>query len=210
MKYRLKSAVIPIIVANIAIFVLQIFLGNWFTSSFMLVQNQVFVRPWILLTSMFLHAGTFHIFFNMYVLLMFGSLVEQKLGPKRFLFIYFLAGILSGFVSSFIYPAALGASGAIMGILGVIIVLMPELQVLLFFVIPMSLRQAAVLIALVEIFMIFVPSGIANIAHLVGMAVGLLYGFYLLKQRGKFRKRLSSKTHLGRNDIKEYLRSGRI
>jgi len=69
----------------------------------------------------------------MYALLIFGPLIESKIGSKRFIMIYFISGLLAGIGSTFFYAKALGASGAIMGILGVTIVMMPNLRVLLFF-----------------------------------------------------------------------------
>ena len=153
----------------------------------------------------------------MYVLFMFGPLIEQKIGPKKFLFIYLAAGIIASFLSSLLYPIilntplrALGASGAIMGILGVVIILMPDLKVLFFFMIPMTLRTAAVIIAFIEVFGIFAVPGIANMAHLIGMACGLLYGLRLKKQKTQFNKKFYSKTHLDTEDIEDYFKSGRI
>ncbi|MFH2027927.1 MAG: rhomboid family intramembrane serine protease [Nanoarchaeota archaeon] len=210
---KLKTVVMPLIVINVVFFILQMVLdkiGIPFTQSLMLVGGDVFTRPWILVTSMFLHSGIGHIFFNMYVLLMFGALVEQRIGGKRFLFIYFLSGIAASFLSSFFYASALGASGAIMGIMGVIIMLMPDLKVLFFFLIPMPLWIAAIVIALMDVFGVFFPSGIGNIAHLVGMAVGLLYGIYLKKEKIKFQSKFTSKTHLDVDDLEEYVKTGRI
>lgn len=217
MRYRTRSVVIPLVLANIGIFILQVVLGQWFTESFLLASDSVLVRPWILITSMFLHANVTHILFNMYVLFIFGPLLEQRIGPKRFLYIYFLSGIIAGIVSSLFYPLvlgtplrALGASGAIMGILGVIIMLMPNLKVLFFFIIPMPLWIAAIIFAAIDIFGIFYPSGIANVAHLTGLACGLLYGMYLKKQKRHFNRRFSSRSTMDADDIEDYLRSGKI
>ncbi|NQV09095.1 rhomboid family intramembrane serine protease [Candidatus Woesearchaeota archaeon] len=215
MKIKFQSAVIPIIIANIVVFVLQLVLGTGFTESFMLISKEVFMRPWILVTSMFLHANINHLLFNMYALFIFGPLIEQRIGKKRFLFIYFLSGIVAALISTFFYHSALGASGAIMGILGVTIMLLPDLQVLLFFFIPMSMRTAGVIFALIDIFGIFVPSGVANIAHLVGLSLGIIYGYYLLKQKKAFKKRFERKVHtnsieMGKDDINDYLRHGKL
>lgn len=210
MKFEIKNAVVPLVLLNIVFFGLQTALGRGFTTSFMLVSNDVFTRPWILLTSMFLHGGAYHLLFNMYVLYIFGPLLEQRIGAKRFLLIYLASGIIAAFLSSFFYHSSLGASGAIMGMLGVLIILMPELRLLLFFVVPMPLWVAAIAIALIDLFGVFFPSGIGNIAHLVGMGCGLLYGLRLKKQKKKFNKKFSSKKHLGSEDIDEYLKTGRI
>ncbi|RJQ15490.1 rhomboid family intramembrane serine protease [Candidatus Woesearchaeota archaeon] len=209
MKF-LKSAVVMLISFNIAIFILQFIFGNAFTNQGVLLSSDVWIRPWTLITSMFLHSSIFHLVFNMYVLLIFGSLLESKIGTKRFLLIYFVSGILAGIVSTFFYPAVLGASGAIMGVMGVIIIIMPDLKVLFFFAIPMPLWVASLVIVLIDVVGIFVPSGIANIAHLAGLAVGLLYGLTLRKEKKIYHKKFSSKRHLQDEDIDEYFKSGRI
>ena len=210
MKLEIKTAVLPLLAVTVAIFLLQMVLGSSFTNYFMLISSDIFSRPWILLTSMFLHGGINHIFYNMYGLFLFGTLLEQRIGAKRFLFIYLFSGIAASFLSSFFYARALGASGAIMGIIGTLIVLMPELRLLFFFLIPMSLWVAGIIYAILDLFGVFFPSGVGNIAHLIGMSCGLLYGIYLKKEKKKFEKKFSSKKHLEKDDIEEYLRTGRI
>ena len=217
MKFEIRNAVVPLLVLNIVFFVLQMVLGRIFTNAFILISGDIITRPWILITHMFLHGSPYHLLFNMYVLFLFGPLLENRIGTKRFFLIYFLSGIIAAIASSLIYPfifnepfIALGASGAIMGMLGVIIILMPDLRVLFFFVVPMQLWMAAIILALIDVFGIFYPMGIANIAHLVGMGCGLLYGLNLKKEKRKFTKKFSSKTNLDSTDIDEYLRSGKI
>lgn len=81
---------------------------------------------WRLVTAMFLHAGVLHIAFNMLALWWLGSVVEQALGPLRFLLVYFstgLAGSAGALVISGLYTPTVGASGAIFGILGALLVL---------------------------------------------------------------------------------------
>jgi len=206
-----RSVVLPIIGANVIIFLLQLVLGGWFTDAFVLRAGDLLARPYTLLTSMFLHGGVDHILFNMYVLFIFGTLLEQRIGQKRFMFIYFASGILAALISQFIYPAALGASGAIMGMMGVVIMIMPRLKVLFFFFIPMPLWVAGIVIAVIDILGVFIPGGgVANVAHLVGLACGLVYGYSLKKQKKRFHRRFKHKTEMNSDDIEEYLRSGRI
>src|SRR3989344_1861903 len=207
-QFELRTIVIPIIVANITMFVLQFVLGNSFTNRLLLESQDIYSRPWILITSMFLHSGFNHILFNMYGLLIFGPLLEQKIGPKRFLLIYLISGIFAGFFASFFYDRALGASGAIMGMLGTLIILMPDLKLLMFFVIPMPLWVAGIFWLLIDTFGIFVPSGVGNIAHLAGMGLGLLYGLYLKKESRKYHKKFEKKKHLSEFDMDEYLKTG--
>jgi hypothetical protein len=205
---KIRTAIIPIIIVNVVIFIFQIALGDWFTRAFMLVGPDIFARPWILLTSMFLHADPFHLFFNMYVLFLFGPMIEHKIGPKRFIFIYLLAGLVAGFVSSFIYLNALGASGAIYGILGMVMILMPHLKVMpLFIPIPMDLWKALLIFVFLDL---FVFSHVAVAAHIVGAVCGILYALYLKKQKISFERRFESKTHMDADDVEEFLRTGRI
>ena len=109
MRQKIQSAVPILIIINVIAFAIQM-LNNNFTTSFMLVSKDILTRPWILITSMFLHGSPNHLFFNMYALFMFGTLIERKIGIKRFLMLYFTAGILAAFIPT--YEAALGASGA--------------------------------------------------------------------------------------------------
>lgn len=209
MQLRIRNAVIPLLLGNIIFFILQQLITG-FTGSLALVQGEIFARPWILVTHMFLHGGFAHLFFNMYALFLFGPLLEQKIGTKRFLMVYFVAGIIAAFFSSFIYQSAVGASAAIMGMLGALIIVRPNLRLLFFFAIPMKLWVAGIIWAALDIFGIFYPSGVANIAHLIGLGVGILFG-YLWKTKSKqFQRKFSKKKHLEDDDIQQYLTSGRI
>ena len=209
MKYKIKSAIMPLIAANVIFFILQMTVKN-FTESFILVGNDVFSRPWILLTSMFLHGGVYHLLVNMYVLAMFGSILEQRIGAKRIVLLYFSSGLLASFLSSFFYARALGASGAIYGVIGALIIIMPGLQLLFFFLIPTPLWLAGIIYVMIDVFGVFFPSGTGNIAHLIGIAFGLGYGLYLKKQSIAYRRRFASKKHLNKDEIEEYLKTGRI
>lgn len=209
MKYEIKSAIMPLLAVNLIFFILQISVKN-FTESFILIGGDVFSRPWILLTSMFLHGGVYHLLINMYVLSMFGNILEQRIGTKRFVLLYFSSGLLASFLSSFFYARALGASGAIYGVIGALIIIMPELQLLFFFLIPTPLWLVGIIYILIDVFGVFFPSGTGNIAHLIGIAFGLVYGLYLKKQSVEYRRRFASKKHLDKNEIEEYLKTGRI
>lgn len=218
----MRNAVLPLVLANIAIFVLQASLGDWFTNAFLLQPAKVLTEPWILVTSMFLHAGPNHLFFNMIVLYMFGPLVERRIGTKRFLIMYFVSGIAAAIAFALYSQSnALGASGAIMGLLGVTIMLFPDLQVLFLFFIPMTLRTAGIIIAIID-FLGLVGiggGGIANISHLAGLAIGIGYGYILIRKGGGASHRIrmkrassSPRTREGviemtDEDVDEYLRN---
>ncbi|MEK6847588.1 MAG: rhomboid family intramembrane serine protease, partial [Nanoarchaeota archaeon] len=144
---------------------------------------------WTFLTSMFMHAGFFHLFVNMLSLLFIGSLVEKILGKKRYIYFYVISGILAGlfFVfSSLILSAdmntfAVGASGALFALVGLLTLLTPNLPVYVMFIpIPIKMKYAAPGI-LILLWLISVAGNlpIGNTAHLGGLLAGLVYGVYL-------------------------------
>jgi len=216
----MRNVVFKLLGINIVVFILQIVLGTGFTELFLLDSSRLLFEPWRLVTSMFLHGDLNHLFFNMYGLFLFGSFLEPKIGSKRFLWVYLCSGLLAGLLGSFVYARALGASGALMGIIGLMIIVMPQLRLLFFFVIPMPLWVAGVIWVAIDTVGIFIPNGVANIAHLVGMAAGLGYGLYMKKKgmlhtptthvRAESSYSHSSKIELNDEDINEYLRTGRL
>jgi len=176
----------------IGIMFLIFFLQNLLPSlpaSFALNVGQISQQPWTLVTHMFLHGGPYHLFINMLVLFFFGPEIERRLGTNKFLQIFFVAGIAAalGFTGfSYVRLAtggaqlpirAVGASGAIFGILGSLAIIAPNLRVLLFFIIPLKLKHALVLITVVELLILTQNTPIASSAHLAGLAVGLFYGY---------------------------------
>ncbi len=102
-----------------------------------LVPAQLLAHPaslWVtIFTSMFLHGGWFHILSNMWVLLIFGDNVEDRLGGTRYLIFYLLSGVAAALLEAFILPTSLvptiGASGAIAGVLGAYLVLYPRAKI---------------------------------------------------------------------------------
>ncbi|HTY44197.1 MAG TPA: rhomboid family intramembrane serine protease [Patescibacteria group bacterium] len=158
---------------------------------------------WTFLTSMFMHASFLHIFANMLSLLFVGSLIERILGKKRYLFFYIAAGLFAGifFVIASFFLAnyfnlpgdfntyAVGASGAIFGLVGLLMLLTPNLPVYMFFIpIPIKMKYAApVMLIILWIISITANVGIGNTAHLGGLIFGLIYGVYL-------RRRYKNKT----------------
>ena len=151
------------------------------TGNFMLISSEVLIRPWILLTSIFLHSNILHLIYNLFALALFGTLLEKIIGSKKFILLFIISGVLAGIGSCFIYNAALGASGAIFGILGCLIILRPK-GVVFVYGLPMPLFIAAFVWIALDIFGLFAPDNIANLAHLVGLAIGLIYGCTIRKK----------------------------
>ncbi|HLE47107.1 MAG TPA: rhomboid family intramembrane serine protease [Candidatus Thermoplasmatota archaeon] len=145
------------------------------------------MRPWSPFTATMSHspvrAG--HIIFNGLALYFFGPHIELRFGRVHFLTFFLAAGAASSIIQAVIAPnPALGASGAIMGIIGLTIILEPKARILMFpFPTPIPLWVAGILFALIDVAgAMSGSSGIGNFAHLAGMALGLAWG-YVLKQR---------------------------
>lgn len=216
---RIKNATSTLIIINVIIFLLQQIIPN-FTNAFVLIPKDVLIRPWILITSMFLHGTPTHLLFNMIGLFFFGQLLENVIGTKRFLSIYFGSGLLAAIGAIIFYPLTLGpqgwiiqllgASGGLMGVLGVVVVLMPNIKVLVYFMFPMPIWVACILWIIMDTLGIFFPTGTANIAHLVGLGTGLLYGYSLKGKKKKISKKINSKNYLTEDDMEEYMTSGRL
>ena len=139
-----------------------------------------------------MHGGIFHLFVNMLSLFFIGSLVEKILGQKRYLWFYLISGLFAGlfFVLSSLVLAsdfsayAVGASGALFGLVGLLVLLTPNLPVYIMFIpIPIKMKYAAPgLLVVLWIISATTNVGIGNTAHLGGLIAGLTYGLYLRKR----------------------------
>lgn len=141
------------------------------------------LEPWTFITSIFLHADFVHLFFNVFALFFFGIYLERVIGNRAFAALFFVSGAVGnlGYLVTSMNPyvPAIGASGAIYGVIGALAVISPSLLVYVYGFIPVPMALAAVMWALIDLAGLFVPSGVAHGAHLGGMVVGVLYGAYL-------------------------------
>ena len=105
--------------ANIGVYFLQQTVDVVNYALFVFVPQLVLRRPWTLVTYMFLHAGTMHLVFNMLGLFFFGPRVEERLGSRSFLYLYFISGITGALLSLFMGQTAqiIGASGGVFGVM---------------------------------------------------------------------------------------------
>lgn len=160
-------------------FILQLVLPV-FTDLFVLNQLS-FVQPWRFVSAIFLHGDLAHILYNTFALALFGSMLERLIGSRRFMIIFFVTGILANGVSVFFYPSSLGASGAIFGIIGALIIIRPTLVVWAFGL-PMPIFIAGILWGIGDLvgalsYLSGNPAdSTGNIAHLSGMLFGLVFG----------------------------------
>ena len=149
---------------------------------------------WQLATYGFLHGGSVHLIFNMFMLWMFGRELELIMGPRRFLTYYMTCVIGAGIVQLTVsalqgspYPVV-GASGGVFGLLLAFGMTFPDRMIMLLFPpIPMKAKYMVVLFGILELYLGLSgrAPGIANFAHLGGM----LFGFLLLQRWKKARRR---------------------
>ncbi len=175
-----KFYTIWLCLACIIVFVIQTIIPS-ITEMFMLTPNAL-AQPWQFLTAVFLHGGIAHLLYNLVALLMFGLILEQIIGSRKFIIFYLLAGIFANICSFLVYPnqSGLGASGAIMGIIGVVAVLKPTMTIWLYNL-PMPMFVGAIIWVGGSVLGIFGfgDQSIGYAAHLSGIFIGLIYGFYL-------------------------------
>ena len=163
------------------------------------VESQFFI--WQFFTYMFIHSGgIFHILFNMMLLWMFGSELEQLWQKKFFLKYYLVCGAGSAliyFIGVKLYTVfspegagvleapVVGASGAVFGLLLAYALIFGERMILFMFIFPMKARHFAILVAAIELLSVLnsgFGSPVANLAHLGG----LISGFVFLKGNAFF------------------------
>lgn len=195
--YALKLVAICIIV-----FIIQNIYAS-LTDQFSLESSSFLSRPWTIITYIFLHGSFEHLFYNMIALGLFGSILENIIGGKKFLLIFFISGIIAGIGSLIFYSSSIGASGAIYGILGVLAVLRPKMAVYVEFI-PLPMALAVIFWAAGDLLGLFYPSDlIGHGAHLFGLIFGLIYGMYLRKEFGE-RKVKEHKEEINDEEIRNW------
>jgi hypothetical protein len=197
MKYY---ALILVLICTV-VFILQQFLP--ITDPLALISSQVLSRPWTLITYMFLHASVSHILYNMVALGLFGFILENIIGSKRFLAIYFLSGIIAGLGTILFYTASIGASGAIFGVLGTLGIIRSRMVVFVSYV-PMPMALAVILWAAGSVFGLFYPSDVAYAGHLFGLIPGLVAGLLLRKRFKEMPKKKKRKEEVDEEYLKEW------
>lgn len=177
---------------NIVIFFATLINRDAIYFRFGLIPALIQESPWSVLTYMFVHAGWYHIIFNMITLYFFGTFTMALVGETAFLVTYFVGGIVGGiffFILSGLTGSAnsivVGASGAIYALGGFLMVMRPNTRVITFpLPIPMPL-WVAILIGFVLVS--FIP-GVAWQAHLGGLIYGAVVGYYYRRRerRGRY------------------------
>ena len=148
------------------------------------VQGVTFTsQPWTIVSAMFTHGGLTHILFNMITLYFYGMYALALVGEARFLLVYFIGGLAGNALFLLLaspYSIAVGASGAIFALGGLLVVLIPRLKIMIFPIpFPMDLWIAILIMALISL-----SPGIAWQAHIGGLVVGLVAG-YIFRLRAR-------------------------
>ena len=157
--------------ANLIVFFVQTTMPA-FADAFVFVPRLALFRPWTIVTYMFLHAGISHILFNMVGLFFFGSRVEERLGSKRFVQLYFVSGISGALLSVAFAPnaAIIGASAAVFGVMLAFAMFWPRDQILIWGIIPVQARWLVIITTAMAMYSGLGGSrgGVADFAHLGG------------------------------------------
>jgi membrane associated rhomboid family serine protease len=210
-----SRAVMILIIINVSIFVIQLLFSTissqWgglssgtdidgmvpqltlgpdqFTTIFWLYQPLAIGKLWLwqFVTYMFLHSvsSPWHIIFNMLVLWMFGSQVERAMGTKKFLTMYFTAGVFAGIFCCLFTPNSpiIGASGAIFAVEIAFAMFFPNTTVI-FYVFPIKAKYLVMIFAGITVISCIMPSS-GNTAHFAHLG-GLIYGFLFIRYEPRF------------------------
>jgi membrane associated rhomboid family serine protease len=199
-----RSQGIPPVVKNLIIINVIVVLIQWtmkrtgsdYMENFFALHDvrSVLFKPHQLVTYMFLHSTDtiWHILFNMLILWMFGSILENYWGPKRFLTFYIVCGIGAAALQLFVLyldpaysdAATLGASGAIFGCMVAFGLLFPNSLIYIYALIPVKAKWAVIAYVLYELFLGVqnnANDNVAHWAHLGGGLFGLILVFYWRK-----------------------------
>lgn len=143
-------------------------------------------RPWTMVTNLFVHSGLWHIAANMLTLYFFGTYLSRLIGQNKFLITYFCGGILGNVLFILLgspFSVAVGASGAVFALGGALTVMRPKLRVFIFPIpVPLPLWIAVIGGFIILSFMPY----IAWQAHLGGLTVGLIAGYFFRRRERYF------------------------
>lgn len=211
---NMPTAIRHIIIINILVMIMTSLNGDFMYEHFALFYpTSPFFHWWQPVTHMFMHGGFWHLFFNMYTLYIFGSVLERIWGTKKFLVFYFVTGLGAAAIHTGVewmqmlhwlgeaaqgsmaaqtsihmlkMTPTVGASGAIYGVLMGYAMLYPDsVLTLIFPPISMKTKWFVLVFAAIELLtgVTGTGGGIAHFAHLGGLIFGFLLIWYWKKKR---------------------------
>jgi membrane associated rhomboid family serine protease len=188
------TATLVLVLVNVAVFILELVIGQFFrqipVNSYLALSLDGLKHfyLWQLVTYGFLHGGFLHLFFNCWAIYVFGQEIEQAIGRKPFVALYFSAVVFGGLVQSLfaeifhgLYALpVVGASAAGFGLAAAFAMLFPERVLLLFFILPLRAKYLLLVCGVLTLIGLLRPDDIAHAAHLGGMLAGVLFVRYAM------------------------------
>ena len=180
---RIPTVTRNLIIANIIVFVIEFLVGPVVDrqiqefGALWTLQSGNF-KIWQVITTVFMHHDIMHIVFNMFALYSFGPYLENAWGDRKYFSFYMICGIVASLTYILLTPGigmAVGASGAIMGVLVAFAMLYPEFELMMIFLpIPIKAKYLVPIIVAIDVFSQISgrSTGIAHWAHLGGAAAG--------------------------------------
>jgi membrane associated rhomboid family serine protease len=168
---------------SLLVTILLVYVGQWLsgglvTTLLLYWPPLTLSEPWRMITALFVHSerSLFHILFNGYSLWVLGMLLERLLGARRFLALFFTAGLGGSLAVLWLAPtqAVIGASGAIFGLFGTLLVIQRNFG---------GTNPQLLIVLVLNLILGFVVPGISWQAHIGGLLVGILLGWMLVKDR---------------------------
>ncbi len=178
-----------LLILNIAVFFIQIifdnisfggypgrmFLTEHFALSGLGLSN---LKIWQLVTYQFMHADFMHLFWNMFLLWMFGMEIANVLGSKKFITFYLICGIGAGLLQTLLSPmqtSTIGASGAVWGIMITFAMYFPDRMIYIYFLFPVRAKFLIGFLLVMEFLMIGSADVVAHMAHIGGALTGFIF-----------------------------------
>ena len=206
-------AVPSIILINVLVFLIQqVTVTNVEGYSYSSVTYSLALIPyyikqfevWRIFTYMFLHGSFFHLLINMWGVYLFGSMLEQYIGSRKFLLLYLVSGLFGGIfwvlLSWSSSAICVGASGALFGVMVAAAMLFPDVMIMLLIPpIPLKFKTFAIIYVLIETFSAFLglETDVAHFAHIGGLIAGyILVRFLYPYQTYDILKLLKTKLYI--------------
>ncbi len=179
-----------LLIINVVIYFIQVIAGNILIDNVTLDDLIVYYfgliplhfpyasfYPWQVITYQFLHANFTHIFFNMFMLWMFGMELENIWGSSKFLIFYLLSGIGGALLQLFVGGGAptIGASGAIFGVMVAFAMMFPDRPIYLYFLLPIKAKYLIAFLVVFEFLSVGSADVIAHVVHIGGAITGFLF-----------------------------------
>ncbi|MFA8343944.1 MAG: rhomboid family intramembrane serine protease, partial [Rhodothermaceae bacterium] len=155
--------------------------GKWFINKYFALNgfdSRMNFQLWQLISYQFMHANFSHIFWNMFILWMFGVEIANMFGNKKFWMFYLLSGIGAGLFQAFLGDATsvtVGASGAVYGVMIAFAMFFPDRSIYLYFLIPVKAKYLIGFMFVLDFLMIGDGGITAHLAHVGGAISGAIF-----------------------------------